>query len=232
MNIKEEIIKLLESTKRENIEKLIAWLSESDYFTAPASAKYHGNHVGGLAEHSLNVYDSIDLLNKEYIDDKEKRYSSETLAIVALLHDVCKVNMYIKDFEPATESQLKYLWDLITKSNTTTNLKKEDITKAYAAKLIDYYKNGGEYPELSLSWKIKDELPLGHSEKSIYLIQKHIQLTDVEAIAIRWHMGMTEINTHFNKNSAYNQAVNECPLTSLLYMSDYLATWFVDKRPK
>ena len=53
---KEEIISLLRSTNRDGIEKLISYLSKHDYFTAPASTKYHLSCAGGLAQHSLNVY--------------------------------------------------------------------------------------------------------------------------------------------------------------------------------
>lgn len=79
---------------RDGKESLLDWLSQSDFFTAPASTKYHGNHEGGLLEHSLNVYDRLtSLLAHAGIEDQ---YGPETVAIVSLLHDVCKVNFYKK----------------------------------------------------------------------------------------------------------------------------------------
>ena len=55
--MKNRIIELLKSTDRERIDKVIDYLElKSDYFIAPASTAFHGNYPGGLAEHSLNVY--------------------------------------------------------------------------------------------------------------------------------------------------------------------------------
>lgn len=82
--------------EREGSKKLLEFLTSSrcDFFRAPASTRFHGAYEGGLLEHSLNVYDClVDLLPRF-----EKRYgfsySEESVAIVALLHDLCKVNFY------------------------------------------------------------------------------------------------------------------------------------------
>ena len=57
---KEEFVKILrEKIKRDGIEDLINYLEKSDFFTAPASAKYHCDREGGLCEHSLNVYNRL-----------------------------------------------------------------------------------------------------------------------------------------------------------------------------
>lgn len=88
MSAKDEFIKIYtENIHRKGADKLLDWLKSSDFFTAPASAKYHCNHEGGLCEHSVNVYKR---LVSNYIGDP----SAETLAICGLLHDVCKVNFY------------------------------------------------------------------------------------------------------------------------------------------
>ena len=93
--VKNFIEEKLKSTGREGIDKLIEYLDKSDFFIAPASTKYHGCYEGGLAEHSVNVMDSIlkidDMLNKEYGVPKE---NEESLILVSLLHDICKVNTY------------------------------------------------------------------------------------------------------------------------------------------
>ena len=57
--MKEEFIELLRSTKREGIENLLNFLEKSDFYTAPASTRFHGNYDGGLLDHSLNVYDCL-----------------------------------------------------------------------------------------------------------------------------------------------------------------------------
>lgn len=87
---------------RDYADAMLDWLErETDFFTAPSSTKYHGAHTGGLLAHSLNVYHRLrdiairDLAGKE--DPGKYRLSEEqeeTVAIIALLHDVCKVGCY------------------------------------------------------------------------------------------------------------------------------------------
>lgn len=85
--MKEEFIKLLKETNREGINDLIEFLDRTDFYTAPASTKFHLAHEGGLLEHSLNVYKALkELTNGEWPED--------TLKIVGLLHDICKINQY------------------------------------------------------------------------------------------------------------------------------------------
>lgn len=96
---KERFIQIYkENIHREGSEKLLDYLlsSHSDFFTAPASSRFHGNYKGGLVEHSLNVYDCLkDYLKRErVIQEYGLKYNEETIAIVALLHDICKINCY------------------------------------------------------------------------------------------------------------------------------------------
>lgn len=86
--MKEEFIKLLKETNREGMDKLIDFLEGSDFFSAPASTRYHGAWKGGLAEHSMKVYEIL----------KTKTEDSDSVKIVALLHDVCKTNFYKTDY--------------------------------------------------------------------------------------------------------------------------------------
>ncbi len=99
MNHKERFIQIYkENIKREGSDKLLNFLlsNHSDFFTAPASTRFHGSHEGGLVEHSLNVYDCLkDYLSRDRaIKEYHMKYSEETIAIVALLHDICKINCY------------------------------------------------------------------------------------------------------------------------------------------
>lgn len=84
--------------KREGADKLLAFLEESDFFTAPASTRYHGSHPGGLCEHSINVYECLcDYLKRPRVRELYgMNYSEETVAIVSLLHDICKTNFYVE----------------------------------------------------------------------------------------------------------------------------------------
>lgn len=76
--------------KRKGIENLLGWLEKSDFFIAPASTKFHGNYTGGLLEHSLNVYDCLVKIVREF----NINCSDESVTIVALFHDLCKANFY------------------------------------------------------------------------------------------------------------------------------------------
>lgn len=93
--------------EREGKEALREWLLSDgcDFFTAPASTKYHGNYTGGLCEHSLDVYDMAVGLEGLYRENIRKQYLvlnrpydrdqfMESMAIAALFHDLCKANFY------------------------------------------------------------------------------------------------------------------------------------------
>ena len=86
--MKEEYINLLKGINREGMDKLIEFLENSDFFEAPASTRYHGAWEGGLLAHSMKVYEIL----------KTKTEDSDSVKIVALLHDICKVNYYKTDF--------------------------------------------------------------------------------------------------------------------------------------
>lgn len=93
---KAQFIELLETNvKRDGIKDLIRNLESSDFFTAPASTQYHSAVPGGLCQHSLNVYNRlIKDLKSDFISLEKCPFSLETLAIVALLHDLSKMNYY------------------------------------------------------------------------------------------------------------------------------------------
>lgn len=100
--IKEEFISIYkENIKREGSEKLLDYLiNKCDFFTAPASTRFHSAYAGGLAQHSLNVYYCLkDYLSRERVKETYKlSYTEEQIAIVALLHDMCKIDCYKSDF--------------------------------------------------------------------------------------------------------------------------------------
>ena len=93
MTNKEKYISIL--SKVPNTERLIEWLCTTDFFTAPASTKYHGSYESGLVEHSLNV------LTELTTSKNAKMFSSESIIKVALLHDICKANFYTVDYRNA-----------------------------------------------------------------------------------------------------------------------------------
>lgn len=91
---KEQFISMLMATGRPGIDKLVDYLeNQTDFFTAPSSAKYHNNFEGGLVAHCLNVYDNFtNLLSMKNIEMDES-----SIVIVSLMHDLCKANFYTKE---------------------------------------------------------------------------------------------------------------------------------------
>lgn len=177
MDNKELIIKLLKETNRPGIDKLISYLESTDFFEAPASSKYHLCEEGGLSKHSLNVYFNL-------LKMAENKYSEDSLKIVSLLHDICKINMYKKSVKKIQNKEGKWI-----------------STQTY---MVD------------------DDLPLGHGEKSVMLLQRFISLTEEEMLAIRWHMGGFEPKENLKYVS---QAFSKCNIAVLLNLADLKATY-------
>lgn len=180
--------------KRPGSSALFNWLEQTDFFTAPASSRFHCAYSGGLCEHSINVFNNLVMLYeavKKTNPEKVQNISMETIATVALLHDVCKIDFYKVDYRNVKNAQGQ--WEK-----------------------VPYY-------------AIDEKLPMGHGEKSIYLINKFIKLSDDEALAINWHMG------GFDKRVAggdysISAAYENCPLAVLLQSADFLATYINESR--
>ncbi len=100
MGNKEEFLEIYNKyVKREGADKLLAWVESTDFFTAPASTKFHSNYEGGLCQHTINVYKRlVALVKNEYGENYQSVVSDESLAIMGLLHDICKVNTYTVDY--------------------------------------------------------------------------------------------------------------------------------------
>ncbi len=101
--IKERFVEIYtKHIRREGANKLLEYLLSpaSDFFRAPASTRFHSAYEGGLAQHSLNVYDCLcDYLNRGRVKNTyHLEASEETVAIVSLLHDLCKINCYKPGF--------------------------------------------------------------------------------------------------------------------------------------
>ena len=193
----EKYKKLLRSVNRNGIEDLITYLEATDFRIAPASTIYHMNVKGGLCQHSLNVYDNLETLSQLY----EVDLSEESIILVALLHDLAKVDFY----ERQIRNQKQYC----------ENGKQ--------------YDDNGRFNWISVSYyKIKDsmERPNVYSEHgvcSFLIANKWVHLKEDEIVAI--------INHHMDLDkSGYprtdiSEIYNRYPLASLLHVADTLATY-------
>ena len=171
---------------------MLKWLErETDFFTAPASSKHHLAHPGGLVIHSLNVWRRLrEIAVRDILKDSPGELwpeTEETVAVLGLLHDVCKVGVYHK----------------------------ADPFKAVLENKLDPY-------------TFRDPLPLGHGEKSLFLITRHMTLTEEEALAIRWHMGAYDDAVKGGSRSM-TEAMNLTPWVWRLQEADMCAAW-IDER--
>ena len=191
MTKREEFIAFYqENITRRGADRLLEWLDSdaSDFFTAPSSTRFHGSYEGGLVEHSLNVYECL----KDYLARPRTKelygmdYSPETIAVTALLHDICKVGFYAVDYRNAKNEQ--GAWER-----------------------VPYY-------------TIRDTLPYGHGEKSVYMIQSFMRLTRDEAFAIRYHMGFSG---NEDKNNI-GRALEMFPLALAVNVADMEATYYLE----
>lgn len=164
---KETIISLLSSVKRDGMEKLIKHLEESTFFVDPASCQDHNAQEGGLAEHSLKVYQSLDRFRGV---TKELEDLDASIKIVGLLHDICLIGTFQKVNK-----------NIPLKGSDGKNKKGEN------GKIIFIEKESYDsFPEA--------HLPYPHGQLSAMNLKKYIKLTKLEDLAIQWHKGSYDIS--------------------------------------
>ena len=187
---------LLLETKRPGVPELIAWLESTDFFVAPGSTHFHNAELGGLLQHSLQVYQNLQVLNRLFEGD----YPEESLRIIALLHDICKANFY--------------------------QLSKKSLPRRKADGDLDLDPYGKKQWDEQLVYEVQDREPLGHGEKSVMLIQRHLRLTDLEMYAIRWHMmSYDDLHYSYAGNVAITAASAKYPIIPLVHMADMSASF-------
>lgn len=219
-----KIIGNLLSLVARDTSKLETFLETSDFFQAPASTKFHSAYPGGLAFHSFLVTEILVRKCKNYKIAKE-----ETAVVVGICHDLCKVNFYFEDVDIPSSAQIKYLMDLASKHNF--ELFDRILTnKQNASKTIEFLKNNmkGELNLQETSYKIEDSFPFGHGEKSAFIANRLLDLTEEEALAIRFHMGFYDKASHFENKFAINAAMNKYPIVKLACLSDEEASFLED----
>lgn len=189
-----------EHIQRDGLDKVLAYLEKSDFYTAPSSTKYHLNEDGGLCLHSLNVFETACKLYDNVatpaiaggVSPFTQEVSKESIAIATLFHDVCKIKLYHK----------------------TERWKKDDKGRWVS------------YP----GYELKDDFPLGHGEKSCLMLSWYMRLKPEEMLAIRWHMGMFDMGESGTpQRFAFFAATEKSPLVSIVHAADFLASNLLEK---
>ena len=191
---------------RDGKEQLREWLLSpgNDFFTAPASTKFHGAYKGGLCEHSLDVYRMAVKMANSMEDEIRHAYEClpnrkydreafmESLTVAALFHDICKVNFY---------------------GESSRNVKNKE-TGQWESKPV---------------YIVDERFPFGgHGGKSVYILQYYLRdLKKEEAIAINCHMGFSE-----GPNNIYTiaNAFHFSPLAWIVHAADEAATYLLPER--
>lgn len=192
---------------RDGADRLLEFIRRSDFYTAPASTRFHLSEVGGLLQHSLNVYECLSKkkINPTWADrlaDKDA-----TIAVVALLHDLCKTYTYAEEYK----NQKVYDKDVVATSDP---------------KQIKHDSKGDFVWMEVPTYVIDNKFPLGHGSKSIFFIQQFMKLTMEEIACIYWHMGAYNLDS-----SCYGElgkAIEKHPLVLALQEADMEASHLLE----
>lgn len=200
---KKEFEELLNSVDRNGIENLIIFLREqSDFYSAPASARYHMNVKGGLCQHSLNVYHNLKKLNEIY----GTNFDEESMIVAALLHDLAKIDYY----EYYVQNRKQYT----PHGKQFDDNGKFNWIQVGAYRVKDSTERNYVYSE--------------HGVCSYLLASKYIKLTEDEGVAIINHHMDLDKNGYIRTD--ISEIYNRYPLASLLHIADCMAT-YLDENP-
>ena len=199
---------LFSGVKRSGAERVLNYIRQSDFYTAPASTKYHLSVKGGLLQHSLDVYDALQAEKKNPIWGKAlEKVSEESLLIVSLLHDLCKTYYYAE----GTKNQKTYDPEVVAAADRKS-VKKDSM---------------GEFVwETVPCYTVENKYPLGHGSRSVIFIMKMMPLTMEETTAIYWHMGAYCDQGQWNE---LREAYKKYPLALALHHADMVATYIMEK---
>lgn len=184
--------------QRPGMDKLLDYIRKSDFYTAPASTKYHLAAPGGLLQHSLNVLDALrGLLHQQYDSNSWEfqvdgrivaTIQDDSVTVMALLRDICKTHFY---------------------GTSTRNVKNEATGKW----------------EKQPFYTVDDKMPLGHGPKSAMIVKQYTTLTTAEMYAIWHHMGF---NGNFENDTAVGQSMEMFPAVLALHTADMMASRFME----
>lgn len=197
---RDRFIDLVSSIEREGFNKdlLLFHLDNSDFYTAPASTKFHCSYKGGLLQHTLNVYDNLCLLVKSLNLNIEE----DSIKIVSLFHDIAKMNYY----ESYYKNQKVY---------SETGSKRDEGGRFDWQQIKDYKVRD-----------VKERfLYYNHEGTSEFLIRQYCPLKIEESIAILHHHGsISDDCAKDNITAVYNRY----PLAALLHLADMLSCYITE----
>lgn len=185
--------------ERAGVADLLEWLDQTDFYEAPASSRFHGSVPEGLVMHSINVYRHLKRLNEVF----DAGYSEESIAIVALFHDLCKVNFYKRDWK----NQKTY--DPVKVKSASVYSVKHDNNGDFIWESVPFYRTEEQYHFG------------GHGSKSVYLVMNFMKLTPEEAAAINSHMGPWDRQDYGKPGDVFSDNL----LAWMLHVADEAATY-------
>ena len=180
---------------------IMDFLLKTNFFTAPASTRFHLCVEGGLCQHSLNVYTSATQIDMAFNSGASKR----SIAICSLLHDICKAGVYRKELK-------------------NTKIYDKEIVESSAKYKIKHDRKGDYIWDLTEVYVFDDPWPFGHGSKSAYIVSQLMDLTDEEALAIRYHMGPYEEGDKERCSKVFEQS----KLALLIHFADMYASKVVE----
>ncbi|MBR1593717.1 MAG: HD domain-containing protein [Alloprevotella sp.] len=184
-----------EYIRRDGLERLLEYLNTTDFYTAPSSSMFHLNEDGGLCLHSINVFRTA-------------------------------MKLYEQVGAPAMASgNGPFKGEISTESIAISTLF-HDLCKIGFYHKTERWKKDEHGRWMSYpGYEVKDELPLGHGEKSAYIVRGFIKLNRDELLAIRWHMGMFDMgDSGSSLIRSFRAALEQSPLVSLVHSADFLAS--------
>ena len=191
---------------RDGGDRLLTFIRQSDFYTAPASTRFHLSEEGGLLQHSLNVYHCLmNKMNNPTWANVLKNNEWE-IATVALLHDLCKTYYYDKELK-------------------NTKSYDPDVVASFGGRGVKHDAKGDYVWTMAESYTYNNRFPIGHGAKSVFFIQQFIKLSMEEIACIYWHMGAYCGSDQWNE---LGDAYEKYPLALALHEADMEASHMLE----
>lgn len=239
MERKERFINILSQAQRTGIVKILEMLERTDFYTAPASTKYHGAHQGGLLEHSLNVFDCM--VDKLALEGFKAGYNDNIFSLCNRLKEGKPLStndetgsQEMGDYEKLEE----VVGEVFNKKLTLAgfilvpllhDMHKINVYESYDKSVFGGYdERGRKIWNTETAYKRRDDaFVMGDAgATSVYIINSCIKLTYEESLAIMNHHGFTD--NGFQQLSA-SKAWGQSKFALYLHLADMEAAYSLEK---